>query len=267
MAKRRNVYKGGPSARDFDLFREPGAIPFSKITPQLYYAHAVSDAQIRAQYSRLRAIANKRLDRMAGKPEAVGTYGKLPDKFPTVRGMDRGQVVRALAEVADFLVAKRGSISGIKAANKEISEKLKQRGINVPKDQIAKFGSFMNAMKKALGITRGEYGSYQLASIWNELFERGKISQRDFEKRVKSLMADIEQERTQDQKELQALRRKDARAVNKVLRENPVNTFFDDLALDPRTVTAARKKEERVADMARAARRRATVKRSRARRR
>jgi hypothetical protein len=130
-----------------------------------------------------------------------------------------------------------------------------------------KFGSFMNAMKKALGITRGEYGSEQLASIWNELFQKGKISQRDFEKRVKSLMADIEQERTQDQKELQALRRKDARAVNKVLRENPVNTFFDDLALDPRTVTAARKKEIRAADQARAARRRATVKRSRARRR
>ena len=267
MAKKRNVYKGGPRARDFDLFNAPGSIPFFAITPQLQYAHAVSDAQIRAEYSRLRAIANKRLGRMEGKPEAVGTFGKLPDKFPTVRGMNRAEAVRALADVAQFLTAKRGSISGIKAANKELEKKLKKRGINVPQDQIAKFGSFMNAMKKALGITRGEYGSEQLASIWNELFQKGKISQRDFEKRVKSLMADIEQERTQDQKELQALQRKDARAVNKVLRENPVNTFFDDLALDPRTVTAARKKEIRAADQARAARRRATIKRSRARRR
>ena len=32
--------------------------------------------------------------------------------------------------------------------------------------------------------------------------------------------------------------------VNSVLRDNPVNKYFDDLALDPRTIRAAEKRDE-----------------------
>lgn len=236
MAKRRNVYKGGARARDYDLFGSE--LRFEWISPQLTRATTISDKTLRAEYSRLRSIANKRLQRMEGKPEAAGTYDRLPDQFPKLKGMSRADVVRALGDVSEFLTAKRGSLSGIRESNKQIQESLNERGINVPRDQIAKFGSFMNAMKKALGIARGDYASSQIAELWTELFQKGKISQSKFEKRVKEVMKDIEQQ----QKELYTrAQRKD---VNRVLRDNPINKYFDDIALDPRTVRASESRSE-----------------------
>lgn len=256
MAKKRNVYKGGARARDYDLFGSE--LRFEWISPQLARATTISDKTLRAEYSRLRSIANKRLQRMEGKPEAAGTYDRLPDQFPKLKGMSRADVVRALGDVSEFLTAKRGSLSGIRESNKQIQESLNERGINVPRDQIAKFGSFMNAMKKALGIARGDYASSQIAELWTELFQKGKISQSKFEKRVKEVMKDIEQQ----QKELYS--RAQRQDVNRVLRDNPINKYFDDIALDPRTVRAS---DRRSAEQeARAASRRARAGRSRRRR-
>ena len=240
MAKKRNRYKGGSEATlPQDLFYG-SALRYEWITPQLVRATAISDKTLRAEYSRLRAIANKRLERMAGRPEASGTLERLPDAFPTVRGMDRRQVVHQLNEVTTFLSARRGSISGIKKSNKQIKKSLAKKGINIPQDQIAKFGSFMNAMKKALGITREDYGSEQLADLWEELFQKGKISQNKFEKRVKQVMSDIEQK----QKEM--FSRSQRAGVNKLLRDHPISTYFDDLALDPKTIKAAERKDNQV---------------------
>lgn len=256
MAKKRNVYKGGARARDYDLFGPD--LRFEWISPQLARATTISDKTLRAEYSRLRSIANKRLQRMEGRPEAAGTYDRLPDQFPKLKGMSRADVVRALGDVSEFLTAKRGSLSGIRESNKQIQESLNKRGINVPQDQIAKFGSFMNAMKKALGISRGEYASTQIAELWTELFQKGKISQSKFEKRVKEVMKDIEQQHKI------LYERAKRQEVNRVLRDNPINKYFDDIALDPRTISAA---ERRSAEQeARAASRRARAGRSRRRR-
>lgn len=238
MAKKRNVYKGGAKARDIDLFYDM-PIKQRQIGPQLVRAFAISDEVIRKEYSQLRSIANKRLKRMAGKPEAIGTYGKLPSEFPKVKGMTRADLVRELGKVSKFLTAERGSISGIRLSNKKIAETLKDRGINVPKDQIAKFGAFMNAMKKALNINRGDYASKQTAKLWEELFSKGKISQAEFERKVKALMKEIEEE------EKQTFTRAQRREVNKLLRDNPIDTYFDELALNPATVKAINKKNTR----------------------
>lgn len=257
MAKKRNVYKGGAKARDYDLFY--GApVPLNRINPQLVHAHGISDKTLRAEYSRLRSIANKRIQRMEGKTEAMGTFERLPDQFPKLKGMSREDVVRALSDVSRFLTSERGSISGIRYSNKKIQKSLKERGIDVPKDQIAKFGAFMNAMKKALGINRGDYASGLVAKLWTELFQKGKISQSKFEKRVKELMKEIEQA----QKEIYT--RAQRMEVNKVLRDNPIDKYFDELALDPRTVRASDRRSEE--QEARAVSRRARAGRSRRRR-
>ena len=240
MAKKRNRYKGGSAATLPQDLYYGSQLRYEWITPQLVRATAISDKTLRAEYSRLRAIANKRLERMAGRPEASGTLERLPDAFPTVRGMDRRQVVQQLNEVTTFLSARRGSISGIKKSNKQIKKSLAKKGINIPPDQLANFGSFMNAMKKALGIERGDYGSEQLAELWDELFQKGKISQSKFEQRLKEVMRDIEQ----NQKE--AFTRSQRAGVNKLLRDHPISTYFDDLALDPRTIKAAEQKNDRI---------------------
>lgn len=260
MAKKRNVYRKGPKARDYDLFKE-SPFSFDHIGPQLVRAHAITDKQLRAEYSRLRSIANKRLKRMAGKPEAQETYAQHAGGFPKVSGMSRADIVHALDDVSRFLVANRGSLSGIHQSNKEIVESLAKRGIKVPEDQLAKFGSFMNAMKKALNISRGEYGSMQIAELWTELFQKGKISQSKFEKRVKEVMRDIEEQ----QKELytRAQLREHRKDVSTLLRDNPISDYFDSLALDPRTVKASarRSAEAEARGTSRRARQRRTFKR------
>lgn len=256
MAQKRNVYRGGPKARDYDLFGPE--LQFYWITPQLAKATAIDDKTLRSEYSRLRAIANKRLARMEGKPEAEGTLARHSEPFPTVRGMDRAEVVRQLGEVSAFLTARRGSLSGIKQSNKDIQEALKKKGVNVPKEQLNKFGAFMNAMKKALGVNRGDYASSQLANLWQDLFSEGKISQAGFERKVKQLLQE-----TSQQREITAAER---RRLNQLMRDAPVNTFFDELALDVRTVNAKKRREEKEAESARQACRRASVTRARKRR-
>ena len=233
MAKTRNVYRGGPRARDFDLFKGSPFHPWM-IGPNLIRATTISDAQIRSEYSRLRSIANKRIQRMEGKPEAQETFSQHAGGFPKVAGMSRSDLVYALDDVTRFLIAERGSLSGIRYSNKKIQKTLASKGISVPKDQLAKFGSFMNAMKKALGINRGDYASHQIAELWSELFQKGKISKKKFEKRVKEIMRENEEE----QKQLYT--RAQRSAVNEILRENPISSYFDDISLDPRTVRAAK---------------------------
>lgn len=262
--KRGDVYHGGSRATDPEKLYKYLTLSnydFFKPTPNLIYAHSIDTKTIKAEYSRLRAIANKRLDRMAGRPEAEGTLEQNPAHFPTVRGMDREAAVRALIDVDKFLTAGRGSLSGIKKTNKRIKKALEKKGIDIKPDQLAKFGTFMNAMKKALGISRGEYGSDQLASLWDELFEKGKISQKTFEKRVKKLMKELEE--TEGKK----YKRKQRMAVNSALRDNPMSDYFEDIALDPRTAAASDRKRARTktktpdaAERARQARRRAQVK-------
>ena len=256
MAKKQNRYKKGAKARDIDLFyNEP--IKLGQISPQLIRAHAISDETIRNEYSKMRDIAQKRIQRMAGHPEAEATYEKYRDAFPKTKGLTREQLVHALMDVSDFLVAKRGSLTGIRLVNEEIRQSLKKRDINIPKDQLANFGKFMNAMKKALNINRGDYGSDQLADLWTELFDKGKISQSKFEKRIREVMKDIEEEQKKTFKRAQRME------INKIIRENPLSDFFDDIALDPRTVKAqeGRKQEAEARQASRSARQRRTFRR------
>lgn len=248
MAKKRNTYKGGPKHKFYeDLFTGP--LSFQHIDLQLIKAYRVEDKTLRSEYSRLRAIANKRIQRMEGKPIAEATYERIPGLFPTVRGMNREQVVHELIRLTRFLNAERGSLSGIKESNKKIQKGLAEKGIIVPDDQLRNFGSFMNAMKKALGAGNPDYDSGQTANLWQDLFNKGKISGAEFERRVKDLMR--EANATPKQK----------KEVRKLIMDAPIDKFFDDISLDPRTIKARDKRDQRSQENARQASRRATVKR------
>lgn len=231
----RNVYKKGSKARGFDLFGSK--LQYTWITPQLVRATAISDQTLREEYSRLRAIANKRIKRMAGKSEAAGTWAQHPEGFPTVRGMSREEVVYQLIEVSDFLVAPRGSLSGIRESNKKITESLADKGITVSPDQLSNFGAFMHKIKKALNISKGEYGSDQTANLWNELMEGGSISKKKFSAAINELIADIEKHRELD--------REERSAVRDLVRSTNLSQYFGDVALDPRTRAAERRKRRK----------------------
>lgn len=213
-------YKKGASARDFDLFGPQ--LQFSWITPQLVKAEAVTTDTLKKEYTRLRDIAQKRIKRMQGKPEAAGTLAQLPEGgFPKLQGQDRESIVMNLIDISSFLTARRGSLSGIREMNKQVTETLAKKGIDVPKDQLNNFGTFMGAMRKALNIKRGDYASGQVASIYSDLLERGKISKTAVKKKINEIMKDIES--TGNRKFTKAERME----KNKLIQEGSWQDWFD----------------------------------------
>lgn len=247
MAKR-NVYRGGNKATHPDkLFNERLQYPW--INPQLTRAKAITDKVLHEEYSRLRAIANKRIKRMEGRPEAAATYEQHAGGFPTVRGMSREEVVYQLEEVTTFLTGGRGSLSGIHKINEEIIEELnrprkdpqtgkeERPALNISPEQLGQFGTFMNRLKKALGIQRGEYASGQLASYWESLMENGKISRKKFNDTIDELLQDLDEVRGVD--------REEEKAVKKLARSTNLSDYFGTLKLDPRTRAAEERKRKR----------------------
>ncbi len=188
-------YKGGGRARQEDVY-DPAKLREEWITPQLAKAKYPSDQVLRSEYSRLRSIAMKRLQRMEGKSEAQETLAQHAEGFPTLKeiGPDRSDVVTALGDLSRFLSAKRSSISGIRESNKRITAALQAKGINVSQSDLKEYGKFMNRMKRAFGVGEGSYGSQRIADAWNELKQKGRVTQSDMKKALDKAKIDIEKE-------------------------------------------------------------------------
>lgn len=222
-------YKKGATARDFDLFGHQ--LPFFAIHPGLVKAKAVTDETLRSEYTRLRDIAQKRLKRMAGKPEAAETFAKHPGGFPKLKDLDgRAEIVSALIDVSNFVTARRGSLSGIHETNTRITKSLGQKGITVRKEDLHKFGSFMNTMKKLYNFEPGPYGSEQFAELWTRLNESGNVSQAQYEK---ALRETVEEYTGKQQPRL--------KAGSKQF----VSAFFRDENLSPQTQKAAARRRRK----------------------
>lgn len=213
-------YKKGAKARDLDLFSQK--LPLMFINPQLVRATAITDKTLRQEYSRLRDIAQKRIKRMEGKLEAAGTLENLPKGgFPKVHGQSREDLVYNLMELSNFLASKRNSISGIRFVNKQISDKLQSKGVNVTPEQVADYGSFMTAFKKALGVSKGSEASKQIMRFYNDALEKGKVSKTALTKAINKIMA--EQEARTNTKYS-----RDARmAKNELIRSGKWEQWFD----------------------------------------
>lgn len=200
----RRVYRGGSKAKTSEIFS--ATLPEEMIKPSLRYREDIDIRTLQKEYTRMRDIAQKRVKRMEGKEEAQETYEKWVGKgFKTIKEIKasaRGEIelrdllVHNLGRVSNFLSAKMGSLSGIRQRNKEIIEELHKQKIEVPDDDLRKFGTFMNAMKKAYKIPGGSYASEQTARLWHKLNEEGSITKDKFQQEVQSLVQAMEEERT-----------------------------------------------------------------------
>ena len=178
-------------AHDYDLFTTK--LSYKDINPQLVKATAISDKTLKEEYTRLRDIAQKRIKRMEGRPEAAGTLANLPEGgFPKLRGMSREDIVQNLMDISNFLVAPRGSLSGIQRSNKKIQASLAKKGLDIPTDQLTNFGNFMTALKKALGAERGSEVSEQILRFYRDSIIKGKVSKTGLMKRINEIMAEQE---------------------------------------------------------------------------
>lgn len=89
-----------------------------------YYPGALaerSEKELRQEYARLRAVAQKSIQRL-GKSEFAGgaTYRNAAGRFPMTKNIkDKRELSMALVDISRFLSAKSSSVSGLKEIRAE----------------------------------------------------------------------------------------------------------------------------------------------------
>lgn len=107
--------------------------------------------EARAEYSRLRKIAEKRLKRLGQSEFKTGdVYRKYKDAFkPLPKKASAERVRKMLSDVARFTERKQASISGLRESRKKQLETLQERGYDwINKDNISTFNDYMARIMK-----------------------------------------------------------------------------------------------------------------------
>jgi len=138
----------------------------SEYTP--HSLRAFSEAEVRKEYSRLRTIANSRLERM-GDSEFRDTqiYKINAGKYPTISNFEKpSDIYYKLSELADFINAKTSTITGLKHQRSEAIKSLHEHGYDfVNKENFNEFTKFMDDYRtRKLNQT---YSSERVAQAFN----------------------------------------------------------------------------------------------------
>ena len=150
-----------------------------RFDPEVYIPASIRYGYItlpeaRAEYSRLRSAAVKRLQRLSGtegeRYSAYRMYGK--EGFPSLpKNATASEVGRALADVYHFLEMKTSSIGAIRASQREAVKTLQERGYGfINKGNIREFGEFMEAARQQKVASNNRGGSPVIV----ELYETAK---------------------------------------------------------------------------------------------
>lgn len=127
-------------------------------------------SEARAEYSRLRSVAVKRLQRLSrtegARYSAYQMYGK--EGFaPLPKNATPAEVGKALADVHHFLELKTSSISQIRASQRQALRTLQDRGYSfVNKSNIREFGDFMEAARQAKVVSANRGGSPIIVELY-----------------------------------------------------------------------------------------------------
>ena len=146
-----------------------------KYDPEVYIPAAVRYgylelSEARAEYSRLRSAAVKRLQRLSGtegeRYSAFRMYGK--EGFPSLpKNASASEVGRALADVYHFLEMKTSSISAIRSSQRNAIKTLNERGYNfINKGNIREFGEFMEAARQQKVASDNRGGSPVIVELY-----------------------------------------------------------------------------------------------------
>ena len=152
----------------------------------------ISREELRREYSRLRAVASKRLKRMQGtKWEKSQTYLRNAGKYGTLADIEQEAlrnakhlkpdaaqkyvdmvVAKRMAEMYKFLTAKTGSIRGMQRMENELIQALHDKGLTfVNKSNISQFGEYMEYMR-VLHQNR-MYDSERAADLFGAAVKKG----------------------------------------------------------------------------------------------
>lgn len=111
----------------------------------------MSERELRREYSRLRSVAKKSLERLkAGGFEKTTAYKLNVNRYVTLANVrNKKDLVNRLSDLSRFVSSRAHTVSGMKAIQAERIETLQGSGYTwVNKTNIAEFGNFMNYLKQ-----------------------------------------------------------------------------------------------------------------------
>lgn len=127
--------------------------------------------EARAEYSRLRSIARKRLNRLR-ESEYAERFKHRPDFASLPKNASEIAVRRALADVASFVSSKSGSIKGLRSSEKKYLQTVRDQGYTfVNKKNVNQFRQFMAAAKKHYREKR-VYDSEEYVEIFEKMVSK-----------------------------------------------------------------------------------------------
>jgi hypothetical protein len=149
-------------------------------------AKTLTDKQLRKEYSRLRSIARKRLERFTGTEWTDTQVYKLnAGVYKPLNEIKSDRELRHMfAGVARFVSSATGSVKGLENQRKEAVQTLNDRGYNfVTKENFRKFAEFMEYARVA-NLNR-MYDSKRIADFYKAT-EKQKLSSEQLQKSFRS---------------------------------------------------------------------------------
>lgn len=135
-----------------------------------YLRNKLSIKEIRAEYSRLRGIANKRLKAIGRYNPESQIYKRYADKFVKLSSLNERQIPYKLTELADFLSSRLSSVTAIKRYENETIKSLHEDGYTfINKSNLHDFLKFMDDTRTAARNSR--YDSDRVVALF-EMSER-----------------------------------------------------------------------------------------------
>lgn len=121
----------------------------------------------RAEYTRLRDIARKRINRL--KTSRFKDYEVADYYFPKIREMDINDIDYYLAEIDHYVNKQVTTLKGLTLYEQKMTEALQKNGYSIEADELKSFGDFM---EEARSINKGRLSSSDI------IYEIYKHSQR-----------------------------------------------------------------------------------------
>lgn len=139
----------------------------------------MTEQEARREYSRLRAIAVKRMQRLeeSGLSKSSYQYQRRSMGFPTLKelaangGLNTKQFAREFAALATFITAKTSTVTGVREQQRKARETFEARGIVLNDEQWARFGDFMAEYRAIYG--RKHRGSEAAVDLFHTIEKAG----------------------------------------------------------------------------------------------
>lgn len=139
-------------------------------TPEALQSGSLSEKEIRDEYRRLRAIANKRIARLeaAGYTESQ-TYLRNAGAYKSPSNYTLAELQYKLYQISKFVSAKSSTVSGMRLIEKQILKKLHEKDLGRIVN-LQEFGDFMDWARTK--YKNSEFDSERAAEVFNEAKRR-----------------------------------------------------------------------------------------------